>query len=155
MSLPAAGLQRCRVLLTDDDPLVRAVYADAMRAHGCEVTEARGGDEAVSLARSLLPDLVLMDLSMPGTDGWQALDALRGDARTRDLVVIALTASDSGHVRQRAAAAGFDGFVVKPFTAQSLLREVECAWTRAHAVGRSAPEPAQRPGVLASALQPT
>lgn len=147
MSSPAAGLQRCRVLLTDDDPLVRAVYADAMRAHGCEVTEARGGDEAVTLARSLLPELVLMDLSMPGMDGWEALAALRGDARTRELVVVALTASDSGDTRQRAAAAGFDGFVVKPFTAQALLREVEAAWTQARAAGRPALEPPQRPAI--------
>ena len=135
-SLP---LRDCLVLLADDDALVRAVYADTLRAHGCQVTEAGGGGEAVALAPTLMPDLVLMDLSMPGVDGWHALEALRADARTRALVVVALTASDSRDVRARAAAAGFDGFVLKPFTPRALLRELEAVWAQALAARRPPP----------------
>jgi CheY-like chemotaxis protein len=132
-------LRECRVLLADDDALVRAVYADTLRAHGCEVTEAGDGGQAVALAPTLMPDMVLMDLSMPGVDGWQALAELRADPRTRALVVVALTASDSRGVRERAAAAGFDGFVLKPFTAAALLRALEAAWEQVRASPRPPP----------------
>lgn len=139
-------LHQCRVLLTDDDPFVRAVYVDALRKRGCEVTEARGGDEAVTLARALQPDLVLMDLAMPGMDGWQALAALRADPETRALVVVALTATDSRDARERAAEAGFDGFVAKPFTPASLLRQLEAVWDR---VRGTVPPPPDEAGMEA------
>jgi two-component system cell cycle response regulator DivK len=130
---PNAGLPQCHVLLTDDDPLVRTVYADTLRARGCEVTEARNGGECVSLAASLQPDLVLLDLSMPGMDGWQALAALRADPLTRTIPVIALTATATTDVRTRAAEAGFDAFVPKPFTPKGLLRDLDAAWARIQA----------------------
>ena len=132
MAALPAGLSHRRVLLTDDDPFVRTVYADTLRARGCEVTEARSGEESVSIARTLQPDLVLMDLSMPGMDGWQALAALRGHPQTRDLVVIALTASTTGDARARALEAGFDEFIAKPFTPRLLLRELDAAWQKLH-----------------------
>lgn len=132
MDTPPSGSSRCRVLLTDDDAFVRTVYTDALRGRGCDVTEARGGQECITLARSLKPDLVLMDLSMPGMDGWQALTALRADPQTRGLRVIALTASTTIEMRERALAAGFDAFISKPFTPQVLLRELESAWQQFH-----------------------
>lgn len=131
------------MLLADDDALVRAVYADTLRAVGCQVTEAANGGEAVALASTLMPDLVLMDLSMPMLDGWQALEALRAEPSTHALVVVALTASDSHGVRERAAAAGFDGFVLKPFTPRALLRELEAVWDQARAAPRPAPPVAE------------
>jgi two-component system cell cycle response regulator DivK len=135
-------LRECRVLLADDDALVRAVYADTLRSAGCQVTEAANGGEAVALAPGLMPELVLLDLSMPMMDGWQALAALRADPRTRGLVVVALTASDTSDVRARAAAAGFDGFVLKPFTPRALLRELEAVWERALSARRAPPSQA-------------
>lgn len=142
MAPSPAGLHQCRVLLTDDDPLVRMIYVQTLRGRGCQVTEARNGVEAVTLAGTLLPDLVLLDLSMPGMDGWQALETLRADPRTRDLVIVALTASGTASVRERALAAGFDGFVIKPFTPQGLLRELEDAYAQARGRRRPAqPEP--------------
>lgn len=131
MEPPPAGLHQCRVLLADDDPLVRMIYVQTLRGRGCQVTEARNGVEAVTLAGTLLPDLVLLDLSMPGMDGWQAVEALRADLLTRGLVVVALTAAGTASVRERALTAGFDGFVVKPFTPAGLLRELEDAYQQA------------------------
>lgn len=148
MAPDPARLPQCRVLLTDDDPFVRTVYADALRGRGCQVTEARSGDECVTVARTLQPDLVLLDLSMPGMDGWQALAALRADAVTRALVVVALTATAAGDVRARALEAGFDGFVPKPFTPRGLLRDLEAVWQQIH--GRRAdprPSPPFSPAV--------
>lgn len=137
----SAALHQCRVVLADDDPFVRTVYMDTLRARGCEVTEARSGTECVSLARALQPDLVLMDLAMPGMDGWQALQALRSDPVTRGLVVVALTASGTRGVRDRAAEAGFDGFVDKPFTPAGLVRQLEAVWALVQARRAAPPEP--------------
>ena len=136
---PNAGLPQCRVLLTDDDALVRTVYADTLCHRGCEVTEARNGGECVSLAASLLPDVVLLDLSMPGMDGWQALAALRADPLTRGIPVVALTATATADVRARAAEAGFDAFIAKPFTPKALLRELDAAWAQIQARRSSPP----------------
>lgn len=144
MAALPAGLSQRRVLLTDDDPFVRTVYADTLRGRGCEVTEARSGEECVTIARTLQPDLVLMDLSMPGMDGWQSLAALRGHPETRDLPVIALTASITGDVRVRALEAGFDEFIAKPFTPRMLLRELDTAWQQVQR-RRQAPPPEAAP----------
>lgn len=145
--MPSTSLpfRECRVLLADDDALVRAVYAETLRSAGCTVTEAVNGGEAVALAPGLMPELVLLDLSMPMMDGWQALEALRADPRTRALMVVALTASDTRDVRARAAAAGFDGFVLKPFTPRALLRELEAAWEQALDARRPPSSPAAEP----------
>ena len=107
LSIP---LRECRVLLADDDALVRAVYADTLRAVGCQVTEAANGGEAVVLAPTLMPDLVLMDLSMPMVDGWQALEALRAEPSTHALVVVALTAEVIAGVALEGAGAIFPLF---------------------------------------------
>jgi CheY-like chemotaxis protein len=133
MAPGSAGLAQCTVLITDDDPLVRTVYADTLRGRGCRVSEARSGEECVGLAPTLQPDLVLMDLSMPGMDGWQALAALRADPLTRGLAVVALTATATAETRARAAAAGFDAFVPKPFTPRGLLRELDGVWQQVQA----------------------
>lgn len=139
-------LRESRVLLADDDPLIRTVYVETLRAHGCEVVEARNGSEALTLARTRGPGLVLLDLSMPVMNGWEALAAIRADAALAHLVVVALTGSAMGDVRERAAAAGFDGFIVKPFTPKALLSEVEAAWTRTRAARGDTPPAADPPG---------
>jgi CheY-like chemotaxis protein len=149
---PGSGFSHCHVLLTDDDPLVRTVYADTLRGRGCRVTEARSGEECVGLASTLRPDLVLMDLSMPGMDGWQALAALRADPAASGLVVVALTATVTADIRARAAAAGFDAFVAKPFTAKALLRELETVWQQLQP--RPEPSGPRPPAPLAFAIAP-
>lgn len=128
-----ASLRGARVVLADDDELVRTVYAEALRRHGCEVAEAADGAAGVSLARLLRPALVLLDLRMPGTDGWEALRALRADPGTAALVVVALTGEASQTTRRRALDAGFDAFVEKVFTPAALVRALEAALADARA----------------------
>jgi CheY-like chemotaxis protein len=88
------------------------------------VAQACDGDEAIHLACHLRPDVILMDLKMPKVDGWQAIRRLKSDPITKDIIVIAVTAIPFPAERARAAAAGCDGYVRKPYDAASLADDV-------------------------------
>ena len=79
------------VLLVDDYQDAREMYAEYLQYSGFRVAEAKNGNEAVSQARSLKPDLILMDLSLPGMDGWEATRVLKADEETRHIPIVALT----------------------------------------------------------------
>jgi CheY-like chemotaxis protein len=94
------------------------MYAWAMRAAGWLVGSARDGDAAVRQALSLAPDVIVMDLEMPGVDGLAATRLIKDDARTRSVPVVLCTASSNA--KARALAAGCAAFVVKPFDPEVL-----------------------------------
>lgn len=119
------SLRGARVLIADDEDLVRTVYAEVLRRYGAEVAEAADGAECVSAAGTFRPDLVLMDLRMPGMDGWEALAALRADPATAGLVVVAFSSDTSQATRRRALEAGFDAYLEKAYTAGNLVRALE------------------------------
>ena len=102
----------------------RALAVKLLKAAGHEVIEAADGEAAIVAAQSKRPDLVLMDLSLPGMDGWEALRRLRADGRTRDLRIVALTAHAMAGVRDEALAAGFDGYLSKPIDAYTFAETV-------------------------------
>jgi CheY-like chemotaxis protein len=89
------------------------------------VRETRDGRECVAAARAELPDIALIDLSMPVLDGWATLNELRADERTRTLSCIAVTALAAEQDRQRALDAGFDAYLAKPYRSRDLLDLVE------------------------------
>jgi two-component system cell cycle response regulator DivK len=109
------------ILVVDDFPDGRDMLAEYLTFRGFEVETADGGLEAFERTIARPPALVLMDLMMPGVDGWEATRRLKADPRTKDVIVIALTArtftQDVVHVR----AAGADGFVSKPFDIARLV----------------------------------
>jgi two-component system, cell cycle response regulator DivK len=102
------------VLVVDDYEDAREMYAECLDASGFEVAQAESGDEAVAKALALQPALIVMDLALPGMDGWSATRAIKTDARTSAIPVVALT----GHARSDASAAardaGCDAFLTKP-----------------------------------------
>ena len=112
------------VLVVDDFRDGREMYAEYLSQAGFRVAEARNGNEAVAQARSLKPDLILMDLSLPGMDGWEATRILKADPRTRHIRVIALTAHALASYAESALAAGCDGVVTKPCLPPDLAAEV-------------------------------
>lgn len=116
---------RKTVLLVEDNDDNRHVYALILRHAGYRVVEARTGDEAVSLARSELPDLILMDISIPKLDGWEATQRLKSEDGTRDIPIIALTAHALEEDRQKAIQAGCDGYLAKPVEPRRVVQEVE------------------------------
>jgi CheY-like chemotaxis protein len=105
------------ILLVEDTIANRALVVKLLKAAGHDVIEAADGAAGIREAQTTRPDLVLMDLSLPGIDGWEALRQLRADARTRDLRIVALTAHAMAGTRDEALAAGFDGYLSKPIDA--------------------------------------
>jgi two-component system cell cycle response regulator DivK len=127
---------RKQVLVVDDFEDNRAMYAEFLRFSGFDVVEATNGLEAIQKAISDLPDLVVMDLSLPVLDGWEATRRLKGDPRTSHIPVVALTGNAlEGHV-QVAREAGCDTFLVKPCLPETLLETVRQLLSEGPRVGR-------------------
>jgi len=112
------------VLIVDDFEDNRQMYAEFLTYSGYQVLEATDGAEAVAKAKELAPDLVVMDLSLPVMDGWEATRRLKGDPTTRHIPILALTGhSFDGH-SQEARDAGCDGFLAKPCLPERLLQAI-------------------------------
>jgi CheY-like chemotaxis protein len=112
------------VLIVDDFVDIREAYGDFLRYRGYRVAEASDGAQAVVQAQALLPDVVLMDLSLPGMDGWEATRRLKADPRTRAIRVVALTGHALAGVAESAHDAGCDSFLTKPCLPQDVVAEV-------------------------------
>jgi CheY-like chemotaxis protein len=116
------------VLVIDDEPDIRLATRLLLQSAGYSVTEAMSGEEGVALVGELGPDAVLLDLRMPGMDGWGVLERLRADGRLEHLPVIVLSAfADAGTV-ERAVESGASGYVRKPFESADLTRALEDAF---------------------------
>jgi CheY-like chemotaxis protein len=102
------------ILLVEDTPANQALAAKLLEAAGHRVLSAVTAEAGIALAREQLPDLVLLDLGLPDMSGWDALSAIRADDRAARLRVIAFTAHAMVGDRERALAAGFDGYLSKP-----------------------------------------
>jgi CheY-like chemotaxis protein len=113
------------VLVVDDFEDNRAMYAEYLSYSGYSVEQAADGEEAVKLAQNLLPDIVVMDLSLPIMDGWEATRRLKADERTRRIPVIALTGHALASHSRGAREAGCDAFLAKPCLPEKLVEKVE------------------------------
>jgi two-component system, cell cycle response regulator DivK len=113
-----------RILVIEDNELNLKLVRDVLGYAGYEVVEARTGEQGVELAAECLPDLVLMDLQLPGIDGIEALRQLRASPLTQDVPVVAVTAFAMREDRERALRAGFDGYLEKPFGVRELPGQV-------------------------------
>ncbi len=112
------------VLVVDDFEDNRAMYAEFLMYSGYAVEQAADGAEAVKLAKSLLPDVVVMDLSLPVMDGWEATRQLKADERTRRIPIIALTGHALASHSRGAREAGCDAFLAKPCLPEKLVEKV-------------------------------
>jgi CheY-like chemotaxis protein len=113
-----------RILLVEDNELSRDMLSRRLARRGYEVLLARDGDEAVASAARERLDLVLMDLSLPGLDGWEAARLIKAAASARPPPVIALTAHALSGDRERALAAGCDDYDTKPVDLPRLLGKI-------------------------------
>jgi len=112
------------ILLVDDFPDNREMYALYLDYAGYEVAEAATGYEALARAFERAPDLIVMDLSLPGLDGWEATRRLKSDPRTKQIPVLALTGHAMEGFSQGARDAGCDAFVTKPCLPEELVVEI-------------------------------
>jgi CheY-like chemotaxis protein len=122
-----------KVLLVEDNEVNRDMLSRRLTKKGFEVITAVDGREGVSMASSQSPDLILLDMSLPVMDGWEAARVLKGDEGTRDIPVIALTAHAMTGDREKALDAGCDDYDTKPVDLRRLLEKIEAL------LGRIAP----------------
>ena len=112
------------ILIVEDNERNLKLLRDVLEYAGYEVRVARTAEDALTLAVSEPPDLVLMDLQLPGIDGMEALRLLRENPRTADIPVVAVTAQAMKQDRERALRAGFDGYVEKPISVRAFPDQV-------------------------------
>jgi two-component system, cell cycle response regulator DivK len=112
------------ILVVDDFLDNRQMYAEYLAFSGLRVEEAENGHEALEKAFAMLPDLIVMDLSLRGIDGWEATRRLKADPRTKGIPVIALTGHALAGHSKGAMDAGCDAFITKPCLPERLLEEV-------------------------------
>jgi two-component system, cell cycle response regulator DivK len=113
-----------RILVVEDNPKNLKLVRDVLRFSGYEVIEATSGEDGVRLAASEEPDLILMDLQLPGIDGAEALRRIRAGEGTREVPVVAVTAFAMDDDRERAFASGFTGYVEKPISVRRLPQQI-------------------------------
>ena len=114
-----------RVLLVDDYPDAREMYTEYLEFSGFDVVEAENGMEALQQAIDAAPDIILMDLSLPVMDGWEATRRLKADKRTASIPVVALTGHALAGHSKGAREAGCDSFLAKPCLPDQLVAEIK------------------------------
>ncbi len=114
-----------KILLVEDDEMNRDMLSRRLIKRGYEVVLAVDGEQGVAMSGSESPDIILMDMSLPGIDGWTATRQVKADETTRGIPVIALTAHAMAGDREKALEAGCDDFDTKPVELQRLLGKIE------------------------------
>lgn len=114
-----------RILVVEDNPLNLKLIRDVLQVSGYDVIEAQSGEEGLRVAQENPPDLVLMDLQLPGIDGTETLRRLREGTLGPDVPVVAVTALAMAEDKEGAARAGFDGYIEKPISVRALPGQIE------------------------------
>lgn len=129
MALSAArgARARTRVLIVDDDPLIRGVVRAVLEDGAYDLQEAGTGEEALRMARRDPPNLVLLDVMMPGMNGFEVAQRFKSDPELKSAVIVMLTAKDAPEDRTRGMDSGADAYFTKPFSPLELLTTVNGA----------------------------
>lgn len=109
-----------RILIVEDNVMNRKMIGDILKYHGYEVLEAENGLEGVMTAKEHLPDLILLDIQMPGMNGFTALNVLKEAPETKNIKVIAMTSFAMTGDREKILDAGFDDYIPKPINTREL-----------------------------------
>jgi DNA-binding response OmpR family regulator len=141
MSNTLPAIAGCTILIVDDIPANLAVAVDYLEANQFQVLVARDGEEGIERAGLVQPDLVLLDVMMPGIDGFETCRRLKANARTRDIPVIFMTALADTRDKVAAFAAGAVDYVGKPFQVEELLARIKTHLTLRHTKTTGHPEP--------------
>ena len=114
-----------RILVVEDNPLNLKLVRDVLSFAGYDIIEAQSGEEGLRAAKEHPPDLVLMDLQLPGIDGTETLHRLRQDTLGPEVPIVAVTAFAMAEDKERASRAGFDGYIEKPISVRALPGQIE------------------------------
>ena len=119
-----------KILIVEDNEMNRDMLSRRLARRGYDVTIAVDGEQGLVMARAESPALILMDMSLPGLDGWEATRQLKADAQTKGIAILALTAHAMSGDREKAMAAGCDDFDTKPIELDRLLAKIEALLAR-------------------------
>jgi CheY-like chemotaxis protein len=122
-----------KILIVEDNEMNRDMLSRRLAKRGYEVAIAIDGEQGLVMARTESPVLILMDMSLPGLDGWEVSRRLKADPQTKDIAIIAITAHAMAGDREKAIAAGCDDFDIKPVELTRLLGKIEALIGRAGA----------------------
>jgi CheY-like chemotaxis protein len=114
-----------RIIMIDDDVEFIELVDDALMARGCVITYADNGEEGIRLARLLQPDVVLLDIRMPGVDGYEVATRMRSDPQLKRIRIVAVTGLTMEDTEEQLRAGGFDGYVAKPVDLDVFISEIE------------------------------
>jgi two-component system cell cycle response regulator DivK len=117
-------MSSARVLIVEDNPLNLKLVRDVLLKAGFDVIEARTGEDGVARAHDSQPDVILMDLQLPGVDGTQAMRTIKASPSGSGIPIVALTAFAMSEDRDRALRNGFDGYLSKPISVRDLPRQI-------------------------------
>jgi two-component system, cell cycle response regulator DivK len=112
------------ILIVEDEPKNRKLFRDLLQRNGFETVEATDGEQGVNLAKTIKPDLILMDVMMPKMDGLQATRLIKADTTTKYIPVLALTGSAMSGDKERTLEAGCDDYIAKPVDIRELLKTI-------------------------------
>jgi DNA-binding response OmpR family regulator len=129
-SARGAARERPRILVVDDDAITRMLVKLLLEREQFEVLEAANGRDGVEIATRERPDLVIVDLNMPETDGYQAIAALRRDLSLATLPIVVLTSEDGPGIERRVLQLGADDYMLKPFDPDVMLSRVHAVFRR-------------------------
>jgi two-component system, cell cycle response regulator DivK len=123
-TIPPDLLQNWKIVIVEDEPDSMDVASYILEFYGASIFPATDGGEGLSVIKSVRPDFVISDLSMPVMDGWELIHNLKLDLATREIPVIALTAHSMTGDRERAIGAGFHNYLTKPLTADTFIDQL-------------------------------
>ncbi len=113
-----------KILVVEDNPMIQEILVERLQMRKFDIVTANDGQEGVAVAQQEEPDLILMDVSLPQMDGWEATRILKGADATKHIPIIALTAHSLLEYRERSLAAGCNDFETKPINFPSLLMKI-------------------------------
>jgi CheY-like chemotaxis protein len=113
-----------KILIVDDNPVTRELIREVLEAPDLQVLEAANGEEALMKISEIMPDLVLLDIRMPGLSGFDVLRKIKEDPHLGSIRILAFTAFAMQDERRKALAAGFDGYITKPVNPAELRKQI-------------------------------
>jgi len=118
-------MENKRIVVIDDEVEMSMLLKIELETEGYEVSVANSGQEGLDLVKEIMPNLILLDIMMPGMDGYEVLKCLKEDPATKDIFVAMLTAKGLGKEIQKALDLGVDDYIAKPFHALLLIKKIE------------------------------